>query len=331
MTPRIDGKLGFVLYNGPMEIQLYSLPHEQRLELLKRNLPVYVLVNPIEYHGPHLSLHTDGEISLGMARKLHQSLCKSQGDMPLVIAENIALGESPTMGPGSIHTPYKDLRKIILRTSKSLLKQGVKKVIFMTFHGGPMHNMAIHEGVKFLQSNGVKAINPFNLIIHKMLNFNPENYQAIREFLPDNCNHDHIIEHFNYDFHAGIFETSLCLYLCPQTVGENYKLIPHCPAFISNKFLMGISRFFEKMGRDYLSKELRFAALGLSWIQLRPFPGYSGTPSYSSKELGDYFVNQDLIPLYNEATVQTLYHQKMTPQPIMKWIKYLTLGGLLHI
>jgi creatinine amidohydrolase/Fe(II)-dependent formamide hydrolase-like protein len=185
---------------------------------------------------PHLSLHTDGEISLGMARKLHRALCQSQNEMPLIIAENIALGEGPTMGPGSIHTPYKDLKKIILRTSKSLLRQGVKKVIFMTFHGGPMHNMAIHDGINFLQANGVQAINPFNLILHKMLNFTPENYEGIRPFLPETCDKDQVINQFNSDFHAGIFETSLCLYLCPETVGYNYKNVPHCPPIVSIDF-----------------------------------------------------------------------------------------------
>ena len=94
---------------------------------------------------------------------------------------------------------------------------------------------------------------------------------------------------------------------------------------------MKISSLFNKLGMEFLSKELQFAAMGLSWILLRPFPGYSGTPSYSSMGLGDYFVNTELIPLYAEQTLNTLYHKQASPEPIMKWIKYLSFGGLLNI
>jgi creatinine amidohydrolase len=314
-----------------MENNLYSYPHDQLQEFLKLDVPVYVFVNPIEYHGPHLSLHTDKVLSMGMAKKLHKELEKEKGDMPFLIAEDIALGEGPTMGPGSIHTPFKDLKKIILRCSKSLVRQGVKKVIFMTFHGAPMHNIAIQAGIDYLHKNGVRAYNPFNHILHKMIHFNPRDYDRVRKFLPQECNQDEIVEKFNNDFHAGIFETSLCLYLCPDTVSENYKAVPNCPPLIPNKAMSLVAKFFKFLGNTYLFKELSFAAIGLAWIQLRPFPGYSGTPKYSSKELGQHFVEKELIPLYLSGAIETLYNDHKGPEPVMKWIYAFSLGGAISI
>ena len=35
---------------------------------------MFVPVNPVEYHGPHLSLHNDAVITRGVARDLHAAL-----------------------------------------------------------------------------------------------------------------------------------------------------------------------------------------------------------------------------------------------------------------
>lgn len=45
--------------------------------------PVYLPVNPIEYHGPHLSLLNDHLISVGLAGDLHAELASLHGGSPL--------------------------------------------------------------------------------------------------------------------------------------------------------------------------------------------------------------------------------------------------------
>ena len=47
-------------------IRLYDLPNDAARRLLATGVPVYLPVNPVEYHGPHLSLHTDRLISRGL-------------------------------------------------------------------------------------------------------------------------------------------------------------------------------------------------------------------------------------------------------------------------
>ena len=46
-------------------LELFDLPHGRARALLDRGVPVFLTVNPVEYHGPHLSLHNDRLISLG--------------------------------------------------------------------------------------------------------------------------------------------------------------------------------------------------------------------------------------------------------------------------
>jgi hypothetical protein len=50
-------------------------------------------------------------------------------------------------------------------------------------------------------------------------------------------------------------------------------------------------------------------------IIVRPFPRYSGTPRLSSKELGQIFLDNELIPLYKQRALETLYSNGASTQP----------------
>jgi hypothetical protein len=43
---------------------LFDVPHHDARRLARSGAPVYLTINPVEYHGPHLSLHND-RLSLG--------------------------------------------------------------------------------------------------------------------------------------------------------------------------------------------------------------------------------------------------------------------------
>ena len=50
------------------EIRLFEQRPKRIRELLGTGAPAWILVNPIEYHGPHLSLHNDRLVSRGISR-----------------------------------------------------------------------------------------------------------------------------------------------------------------------------------------------------------------------------------------------------------------------
>lgn len=312
-----------------LEFELFGMPHKKMMETLKKGGPVYVLVNPVEYHGPHLSLYTDEVLSMNLSKKLHEKLAKIKGDHPFLIAQNLSLGTGPTPGPGSVHTPYLVLKKKILKLCRSLAQVGARKVIFMTFHGAPLHNLAIQHGIDYLSEKGIKAINPFNLILRKMIDYRPGDYAGTEAFVMGEEGRDFVKTKMNLDFHAGLFETSLCLYLCPHTVDECYKNLPHCPDLIPDKFLSGLSKATALVGKPELAREFEFAAIGMGWVNLKPFPGYSGRPSDASADAGRFFVEENILPLYEKACLETLWGEEKSPEPIMKWVKQMTLAGTL--
>ena len=70
-------------------ISLLDLCPDDARAALATGAPVYLSINPVEYHGPHLSLHNDGLISAGLIGDLHGRLQKSHPDWPLLVAPDL--------------------------------------------------------------------------------------------------------------------------------------------------------------------------------------------------------------------------------------------------
>src|SRR5258708_4696239 len=85
---------------------LFDMPHCEARALLDRGVPVFLGVNPVEFHGPHLSLHNDAIITAGLARGLHRRLAARHLDWPFVTAGELEIGVDPTRGIGTRHTSF---------------------------------------------------------------------------------------------------------------------------------------------------------------------------------------------------------------------------------
>ena len=48
-------------------VRVFDLPHSRARALLATGAPVYLSVNPVEFHGPHLSLHNDLVVSRALS------------------------------------------------------------------------------------------------------------------------------------------------------------------------------------------------------------------------------------------------------------------------
>jgi len=81
-------------------ISLLDIPHQEARRLVKSGAPVYLTVNPVEYHGPHLSLHNDRLISIGLVREVHERLAEKH-DWPLLLGADLEVGVEPCPGPGT--------------------------------------------------------------------------------------------------------------------------------------------------------------------------------------------------------------------------------------
>src|SRR4051812_14310306 len=148
---------------------LLDLPHAEARRLLAGGAPVYLPVNPVEYHGPHLSLHNDALIAQGLAAELHAGLCQREAlggsDWPFLVAGGLEIGVDPAPGPGSRATPYAEVRDQVTEACLALADLGARKVVLMTFHGAPLHALALEGGIHALAARGVTALSPMNILL----------------------------------------------------------------------------------------------------------------------------------------------------------------------
>ena len=55
-------------------VSKFDVPYRDARHYLASGAPVYLGVNSVECHGPHVPLHNDRLISAGIARDMHQAI-----------------------------------------------------------------------------------------------------------------------------------------------------------------------------------------------------------------------------------------------------------------
>jgi creatinine amidohydrolase len=241
------------------------------------------------------------------------------------MASDLEIGIEPCWGLGTRHTRYQVARELILEACRALAELGAKRVVIMTFHGSPLHNVALDEGVRLLESRGVKAIAPFNIVLQRLVTIDPNEFGEAFAHVPE-PERSQMIRGLPLDFHAGFFETSMSLHYAPESVSDVYKTLPPCPEFGRDRVLSTAERVARAIGREVLAGELGFAASGTGWYKLKPFPGYTGRPSWATRQAGATFARfmmEEAVP----AVTGVLDGNGARPRPIMPWVRWATLGG----
>ena len=288
---------------------------------------MYLTVNPVEYHGPHLSLHNDRLISLGLVRDLHDRLGKRH-EWPLLLATDLEIGVEPCPGLGTRPTSFLLARTLITEACRSLAELGATKVVLMTFHGAPLHSLAIEAGARWLRGQGIKAIAPFNALMHELLWLEPAAFEEFFAFVEEPAEREALRQSIAWDFHAGFLETSLSLHYAPASVAPDYVNLPPCPAVKPHRGLALAATLAQGLKAETTSRELHFAAIGLGWYGLRPFPGYSGRPHLASAQAGALFAER-IAKRFEEVALAAFDGEAAGPKPIMPWLEALTCLGML--
>ncbi len=306
-------------------IPLFDKSYGEARALVATGAPVYVGVNPVEYHGPHLSLHNDRLISTGLAKALHERLGARGPAWPFLVAADLEVGVEPTSGLGSRHTRFEVVRELVLEAAAALADLGAQRVVFMTFHGSPLHSLAIQAGVDYLQKRGVRALSPLNVVLHMMLDLDAREYSREVAHIVDPAERQAVLDVLQFDFHAGYFETALALHFAPDSVSSELGSVPDCPPVVPDGKMMAAARVAALLGRPRLAAELRFAAVGLGWNALRPFLGYTSRPRHATAAVGALFAER-ILEKYVKI-VDEVFRGASAPEPIMQWMPMMTLNG----
>jgi creatinine amidohydrolase len=214
------------------------------------------------------------------------------------------------------------VRDVIRETCRALVELGVQRVVILTFHGAPLHNLAIEAGLAVLRKAGVRAVAPFNLVMQEQLTLDPSEFKDTVKHL-DEPLRTQILEGLRYDFHAGFFETSVTLHYAPQAVSPIYKDLPPCPAFGDDRVTAGIHRV---VPAGVFASEVRFVSRAMGWMNLRPFNAYTSHPALATPEAGAVFA-ESMLDKFEAPTVASLLGSGLGTQPIMPWLRFLSLGG----
>ncbi len=320
--------------SASVEIPLASLANDEAQTHFAHGAPVYVLVNPLEYHGPHLPRDTDAAIARGLAREVHASLADDHRGAPLILGDEIAMGVEPTPGEGTVACQHRDVTKAVIAACKSAASRGAQRIVLMTFHGHPLHNDALWAGVRWCRKNGIAAAAPLNVLLHEMLALSRDpaacakRFAPLRDMLSDHAERDAVIGELPRDFHAGFFETSMMLRYEPTRVDAIYRELPPCGVVTSLPGLERAARLAKLCGRETLASELSYAAYGNGWHALDPFPGYTGRPALASVEASGFFAGE-IMPLFVENVRAAFAGNRGGPRPILPWLRTVSFGGRL--
>lgn len=312
----------------PAPIDLCDVSHADTRALLSRGVPVYLPVNPVEYHGPHLSLRNDHLCGMGLAGDLHARLAPPGGEpWPFLVASSIEAGAEPCPGPGTRAVSFLALRRLVLDACTALADLGARRVVLVTFHGSPLHAHALDAGVRLLSARGVRAIQPHNLLMTEIISIDASSYAEAFTHVDDRDERAAMMRDLASDFHAGFGETSISLHYAPASVGSIYKTLPPCPPIVPDPPFVAAALAARAAGRAALAAELQFAAVARGWTNLRPFPGYTSRPHRATAAAGAFFARR-IVDQYEVAT-RAVFEGADGPAPILPWVVGLTLGGLI--
>ena len=310
------------------EIHLFERSTREARRLLGTGAPVFLLVDPQEYHGPHLPLANDALVAAGLARDIHARLAESHPDWPLLVTSDLGVGSGTVPHPASRSVPFREVRRLVVESCRALTALGAQRVVVMTFHGDPMHNVALQAGVTWLRRRGVPALAPMNAILRWLMAVTPAEAEAVLAHVGDPAERRAMAAEIHTDFHAGFGETSLTMYYAPEAVASDYQDVPPCPAITPERRLAAASRLAARLGRDSLAAELRFLSFAQGWFDLRPFPGYTGRPHLASAAAGAALAGILADRLATEA--EAVLERGATPTPAsLTWLEALSLSGRL--
>jgi creatinine amidohydrolase len=159
-------------------------------EYLKNSDMVIIPLGSTEQHGPHLPLGTDCYLATGMCKMI-------SAETGIVVAPVVLSGYSVYHSgfPGTLSLKPETMEQVIFETAEMLMKYGFRRFLFFNGHGG---NRIVEQKVMHRINHTTEAI-------------------AVSIGHGSTIQKEEEEEDF-FDWHAGLSETSMMLYLKPELV-----------------------------------------------------------------------------------------------------------------
>ena len=284
----------------------------KEVENLDRTKTIFLMaLSPLETHGEHLPLGTDLIISEELLKRYHERLDEKYPDYNIVILPSLALGASLLPVEGSIEIKARNLEKLLYDICINLNNLGFKYLILADNHGGPAHQMAIESAAyKARKKLGFRLIDPFNYFFKLMIE---KDNKLLKKL---NAKEGEIGD--DKDLHAGNNETSLMLYLSPESVREEYKELK-----ISKVInFSGLSKILKTLSNIFNSDSLKHLAINLAWVNDKNMKPYLGEPKKAISDRGQEMV-EARISIELEYIEKTINDQDFQEKPLLWNLRFL--------
>lgn len=305
--------------------------------------PEDVMVIPLsspEHHGPHLPLGTDGFISEEVAKRAAKEFASCYPNSKIFLYPTLHLGGATISEVGSVKVKSTDLKKCLKFLGRRLIKQGFRRIAFISAHGAPPHVDALDKASSSLtriirrKGQGGGAVAPYSRVAGNVFaGLYIDQWKSDGIELPDQAR-----LFLEEDLHGGWIETSMMLASRPDLLDDIYLSTPDLLA-PDRKWLNvienGIRWFFRKLNMPELKLTegltgLRLGKLDLSWILHGRHMGYCGRPALATKDFGDALM--DSMSLDIATAFENVFVKGMPPSEYRSaafWFNWLkTLGWI---
>jgi creatinine amidohydrolase len=230
-------------------LKLEELTWKQLDSLDREKSIFFVIISPIEEHGPHLPLGVDYFTAQQMARAVAGDFKKLRPEWSVLLCPGIPLGTQCVDFTGTVSIRGEVLREVTIDFISSIAKYGFKYFIIVTGHMAPKHGMILNEAAQIIANRyNVKAISPVAGLVPRLRNPQPG-----KPLLPGMPRSLQEVEETKTDIHAGKRETSLMLFQKPRLVYKGYKDLPPAilddPVNITRASVMEASHGLGYLGR----------------------------------------------------------------------------------
>lgn len=207
---------------GVLRIEELSAPELDALD--RARTAVFLVVSPVEEHGPHLPLGTDIFEADAVARRLARRILAARPGSTALFYPTLPLGSDCFRYPGTVEVRPALVAGVVEDICVSLAAAGFHRFIVSSHHGGPAHNLALDRAARALRrrTRGRAALLslPGRTIVDLYLR---GGLAAFHDVMDDGAAARRDLA---VDCHAGAFETSEMLALRPDLVRDFAELEP---------------------------------------------------------------------------------------------------------
>jgi len=195
------------------------------IDRLDRERTVVLLaVSPLEEHGPHLPVGVDAFTARHLAESVAERLVAARPGWTALLAPTLHMGSFAFHAPGTVTMRQRVVRDAVADYGDSLARAGFRFILLANGHGGPGHLVALDEASAIVsRRRGVVMASLTGALAWHFLR--SDLLSRVEAELGRPLTEGERAAATG-DSHAGLWETSLMLWLRPELVDPAYRDLP---------------------------------------------------------------------------------------------------------